>query len=38
MVAVDWRAGEGVTAEELLEKFHGPWNGSVEPIFDEYAY
>jgi glutamate--cysteine ligase len=29
----------GITpAEELLEKFHGPWNGSVEPIFDEYAY
>jgi glutamate--cysteine ligase len=29
----------GITpAEELLEKFHGPWNGSVEPIFDEYSY
>ena len=29
----------GITpAEELLEKFHGPWNGSVEPIFEEYAY
>ena len=29
----------GITpAEELLEKFHGAWNGSVEPIFDEYAY
>src|SRR5688500_6712975 len=25
-------------AEELLQKFHGPWNGSVEPIFGEYAY
>jgi glutamate--cysteine ligase len=25
-------------AEELLEKFHGRWKGSVEPIFDEYAY
>jgi glutamate--cysteine ligase len=25
-------------AEELLEKFHGAWNGSVEPIFSEYAY
>jgi glutamate--cysteine ligase len=25
-------------AEELLEKYHGPWNGSVEPIFEEYAY
>jgi len=25
-------------AEELLEKFHGPWHGSVEPVFSEYAY
>ena len=29
----------GITpAEELLEKFHGKWDGSVEPMFDEYAY
>ncbi|MEX0842363.1 MAG: glutamate--cysteine ligase [Xanthobacteraceae bacterium] len=25
-------------AEELLEKFHGSWRGSVEPVFTEYAY
>jgi len=25
-------------AEELLRKFHGPWGGSVEPVFKEYAY
>ncbi len=25
-------------AEELLRKFHGPWGGSVEPLFKEYAY
>jgi glutamate--cysteine ligase len=25
-------------AEELLEKFHGPWAGSVDPVFTEYAY
>ena len=25
-------------AEELLEKFRGPWGGSVAPIYDEYAY
>jgi glutamate--cysteine ligase len=32
-------AERGITpAEELLEKFNGPWNGSIEPIFDEYAY
>lgn len=29
----------GITpAEELLQKFHGGWKGSVEPIFKEYAY
>jgi len=29
----------GITpAEELLEKFHGPWGGSVEPVFKDYAY
>jgi glutamate--cysteine ligase len=32
-------AARGITpAEELLEKYRGPWEGSVEPIFDEYAY
>jgi glutamate--cysteine ligase len=25
-------------AEVLLEKFNGSWRGSVEPVFDEYAY
>ena len=25
-------------AEEKLEKFHGPWKGSVDPLFGEYAY
>jgi glutamate--cysteine ligase len=29
----------GVTpAEELLEKFLGPWGGSVDPVYKEYAY
>jgi glutamate--cysteine ligase len=29
----------GTTAAEvLLERFHGPWQGSVEPVYDEYAY
>ena len=29
----------GITpAEELLELYHGKWNGSVEPIYAEYAY
>ena len=25
-------------AEELLAKFNGPWGGSVEPAYDEYAF
>ncbi|MGA8293440.1 MAG: glutamate--cysteine ligase, partial [Rhodoplanes sp.] len=25
-------------AEELLEKFHGRWCGSVDPVFAECAY
>ncbi|HEX6979137.1 MAG TPA: glutamate--cysteine ligase [Alphaproteobacteria bacterium] len=25
-------------AEEKLELFHGPWQGSIDPIFREYAY
>jgi glutamate--cysteine ligase len=25
-------------AEELLEKFNGPWAGSVDPIYNDYAY
>lgn len=25
-------------AEELLRKFHGPWAGTVDPVFMEYAY
>jgi glutamate--cysteine ligase len=29
----------GITpAEELLAKYNGPWNGSVDPVYDEYAY
>ncbi len=32
-------AASGKTASTiLLEKFHGPWNGSVDPMFREYAY
>ena len=25
-------------AEEMLEKFNGPWHGSVEPAYEEYAF
>ena len=36
---IDELAERGITpAEELLEKFHGAWERSVEPVFTEYAY
>ncbi|MEA3022945.1 MAG: glutamate--cysteine ligase [Alphaproteobacteria bacterium] len=36
---LDDLVARGVTpAEELLEGFHGPWGGSVAPIYAEYAY
>jgi glutamate--cysteine ligase len=36
---LQYRLARGTTpAEELLEKFRGPWAGSVEPIYDEEAY
>ncbi|MGH8072574.1 MAG: glutamate--cysteine ligase, partial [Lysobacter sp.] len=29
----------GITpAERKLELFHGPWGGSVDPVFKEFAY
>jgi glutamate--cysteine ligase len=32
-------AARGLTsAEELLEKFHGPWGGVVAPLYRDYAY
>jgi glutamate--cysteine ligase len=30
--------GGETPADILLRKFHGEWNGSVEPVFDELAY
>jgi glutamate--cysteine ligase len=33
------RLSRGTTpAQELLEKFHGPWAGSVDPIYAQEAY
>jgi glutamate--cysteine ligase len=33
------RLSRGIApAQELLEKFHGPWRGSVDPIYAEQAY
>jgi glutamate--cysteine ligase len=34
----DYVARAITPAEELLSKFRGPWGGSVDPVFREYAY
>jgi glutamate--cysteine ligase len=37
--AIEEYVARGITpAEELLQKFHGAWDWSVEPVFTEYAY
>jgi glutamate--cysteine ligase len=39
LVPLDEFVARGVTpAEDLLEKYYGPWERSVEPVFSEYAY
>jgi glutamate--cysteine ligase len=39
LAPLDDSVARGVTpAEELLSRYHGPWRGSVEPLFVEYAY
>jgi glutamate--cysteine ligase len=35
---VDIAARGRTPAEELLDKYHGAWGGSVAPIYEEYAY
>jgi glutamate--cysteine ligase len=36
---LDDRLARGTTAaQELLEKFHGPWGGSVDPIYTDEAF
>jgi len=27
-----------VPADELLERYHGPWNESLDPVYAEYSY
>ena len=27
-----------ITAEEMLEKYNGAWKGSIEPVYQEYAF
>jgi len=39
LAPLDEFVARGITpAQELLEKFHGAWGRSVEPVFAEYAY
>jgi glutamate--cysteine ligase len=39
LAGLEDQVARGLTpAEELLQKFHGPWRGSVDPVFEEYAY
>jgi glutamate--cysteine ligase len=36
---LDDRLARGTTpAQELLDRFHGPWHGSVDPIYTDEAY
>jgi glutamate--cysteine ligase len=36
---LEHRLSRGTTpAQELLEKYHGPWSGSVDPVYAEEAY
>lgn len=37
--AVEDIVGTGRTpAEELLDRYYGPWNREIDPVFREYAY
>ncbi len=35
---IDFAEANETPAERKLKLFHGAWNGSVDPVFDEYAY
>ena len=39
LLPLDELVARGQTrAEEMLEKYQGPWRGSVDPVYEEYAY
>jgi glutamate--cysteine ligase len=39
LAPLEYFVARGITpAEELLDKFHGEWHASVEPLFAAYAY
>ena len=35
---IEFAQANQTPAERKLELFHGPWNGSVDPVFAEFAY
>ena len=35
---IEFAEANQTPAERKLELFHGPWNGSVDPVFREFAY
>lgn len=35
---IEFAQANQTPAERKLELFHGPWNGSVDPVFREFAY
>ena len=35
---VEFAMANETPAERKLKLFHGPWQGSVDPVFAEYAY
>ncbi len=37
-VLVERLARRKTAAEDMLDKYHGPWNGAVDPIYVEQAY
>jgi len=35
---IEFALANETPAERKLKLFHGPWNGSVDPVFKEFAY
>jgi len=35
---IEFAQANQTPAERKLELFHGAWNGSVDPLFKEFAY
>jgi glutamate--cysteine ligase len=35
---IEFAQANQTPAERKLELFHGPWQGSVDPVFSEFSY